>query len=272
MRIRTTSGRLTGYGIFALIWTALGVFFLIILRSGGPIMWGLVAGVTIGGWLAAVRGVARRDETYEGTGRCAYCKRNLKYAGGHFATVCTRCGREQPGGDAFSRGLKTSGILFQDSEHGIYTGPVVQGNLSGQLVLSNRRLHFTQRGKSGVTREWPLDGIDQVIRFTNAPGFAIDMTSGVRVEFRTSPASEWYERTLTAANAPQVNAMRNQRWAPASSTGPAGSPQLAEPQSRASSVADELGKLGDLRDRGLLTDVEFEQEKARLLGAGPDYQ
>ena len=31
------------------------------------------------------------------------------------------------------------------------------------------------------------------------------------------------------------------------------------------SVADELGKLGDLRDRGILSDEEFEQQKAKLL-------
>jgi hypothetical protein len=33
-------------------------------------------------------------------------------------------------------------------------------------------------------------------------------------------------------------------------------------------VADELAKLADLRDRGALTDAEFEVQKARLLGAG----
>jgi hypothetical protein len=31
---------------------------------------------------------------------------------------------------------------------------------------------------------------------------------------------------------------------------------------------DQLGKLGDLRDRGVLTEEEFAAEKARLLG-GP---
>lgn len=33
-------------------------------------------------------------------------------------------------------------------------------------------------------------------------------------------------------------------------------------------VADELTKLADLRDRGVLTDAEFEAQKAKLLGAG----
>jgi len=33
------------------------------------------------------------------------------------------------------------------------------------------------------------------------------------------------------------------------------------------SVADELAKLGDLRDRGILDDAEFASQKARLIGA-----
>jgi hypothetical protein len=34
----------------------------------------------------------------------------------------------------------------------------------------------------------------------------------------------------------------------------------------ASSSADDLHKLADLKDRGLLTDAEFEAQKAKLLG------
>jgi Short C-terminal domain len=32
-------------------------------------------------------------------------------------------------------------------------------------------------------------------------------------------------------------------------------------------VADQLTKLADLRDRGILTETEFQAQKARLLGA-----
>ncbi|MEW1648609.1 DUF4429 domain-containing protein [Streptomyces sp. NPDC091219] len=41
-------------------------------------------------------------------------------------------------------------------------------------------------------------------------------------------------------------------------------PQAQAPQ--AGSLADELTKLGALRDQGLLSPAEFEQQKARLLG------
>jgi hypothetical protein len=39
-------------------------------------------------------------------------------------------------------------------------------------------------------------------------------------------------------------------------------PAPAEPQA---SVADQLTKLADLKDRGVLTDAEFEAQKAKLL-------
>jgi hypothetical protein len=45
----------------------------------------------------------------------------------------------------------------------------------------------------------------------------------------------------------------------------AGAPAPAEPQE---SVADQLTKLADLKDRGVLTDAEFEAQKAKLLSGG----
>lgn len=51
----------------------------------------------------------------------------------------------------------------------------------------------------------------------------------------------------------QLRALIEQRMA---SSGPAAAP---------TSLADELGKLADLRDRGVLSNEEFEQQKAALL-------
>jgi hypothetical protein len=42
------------------------------------------------------------------------------------------------------------------------------------------------------------------------------------------------------------------------------------PSSGPVSVADELQKLADLRDRGVLTQEEFEAQKAKLLGEPHD--
>jgi hypothetical protein len=40
------------------------------------------------------------------------------------------------------------------------------------------------------------------------------------------------------------------------------------PLSRGTSVGDELTKLADLKDRGVVTEAEFEHQKARLLSGG----
>jgi hypothetical protein len=41
---------------------------------------------------------------------------------------------------------------------------------------------------------------------------------------------------------------------------------MAAPPAASNSVADELAKLAQLRDSGVLTDAEFAQQKAKLLG------
>ncbi|MCW2387126.1 hypothetical protein M2333_000172 [Sphingobium sp. B11D3B] len=46
----------------------------------------------------------------------------------------------------------------------------------------------------------------------------------------------------------------------------AGSPSRSEPAAWKPSVADEIAKLGKLRQQGLLTDEEFAALKAKLLG------
>lgn len=46
---------------------------------------------------------------------------------------------------------------------------------------------------------------------------------------------------------------------------PAGSASEPLPTEPQLSVADELGKLADLRDRGVLSEEEFEKQKMRLL-------
>jgi curved DNA-binding protein CbpA len=45
---------------FLFIWTGFGIFFAIVLRSGGVIMEGLVVGMTLGGWLGVARVFAAR--------------------------------------------------------------------------------------------------------------------------------------------------------------------------------------------------------------------
>jgi hypothetical protein len=69
--------------------------------------------------------------------------------------------------------------------------------------------------------------------------------------------------------------IREMMGAPAAGAGPAivfgGQPMPATPPtpvSAAAATADALTKLADLRDRGVLTDAEFQAQKQRLLGGG----
>jgi hypothetical protein len=62
-------------------------------------------------------------------------------------------------------------------------------------------------------------------------------------------------------------------WVSTCDTGPAAplqdalksTPVLATPTTPAPSIADELAKLADLRDRGIITQAEFEAQKTKLL-------
>lgn len=42
-------------------------------------------------------------------------------------------------------------------------------------------------------------------------------------------------------------------------------PKQSEPIKSSDSIADELAKLKDLKDKGVLTDAEFEQQKSKIL-------
>jgi len=67
---------------------------------------------------------------------------------------------------------------------------------------------------------------------------------------------------------PILNAWNNREGAQAARTSPSPTPTTPPPPTGpALSVADELKKLGELKDSGLLSDEEFAQQKAKLLGS-----
>jgi membrane protease subunit (stomatin/prohibitin family) len=75
-----------------------------------------------------------------------------------------------------------------------------------------------------------------------------------------------HERALAMSRAgvsPDLLAMQQQMASKFLAGREAGAGQATAP---APDVADELGKLADLRDRGVLTDAEFQQQKAKFLG------
>jgi hypothetical protein len=72
--------------------------------------------------------------------------------------------------------------------------------------------------------------------------------------------------TATAASN-RVNRRQSQRWAAQEqAAAPEAPPAPAAPAQNGESRMDQLKSLGDLKAQGVLTDEEFEAEKARILG------
>lgn len=125
----------------------------------------------------------------------------------------------------------------------------------GLLVLTDRRLMFVREGMVRSAHESiPLDLVTAV---AVAKGIAYS-----KIKTTGSQSNEILE---------QVNKHDAEAWVVAarsllaSRSRDALAASLQEPVG--TSVADELSRLADLRDRGVLTDPEFATQKARLLGS-----
>jgi hypothetical protein len=69
-----------------------------------------------------------------------------------------------------------------------------------------------------------------------------------------------------AAEAQQYQQPPQQQYAPPPQYQQAPPPPAPAPAASQESVIDQLQKLGDLKQQGILTDAEFAAEKAKLLG------
>ena len=71
--------------------------------------------------------------------------------------------------------------------------------------------------------------------------------------------------TATAASN-RVSRRQSERWAAQEQAAPPAAPAPAAPAPGGESRVDQLKSLGELKAQGVLTDAEFEAEKARILG------
>lgn len=126
-------------------------------------------------------------------------------------------------------------------------------NDQGLVALTDERLFFFDRTLTGATiEEFPLPAITSVTVNKKLTGEALAITVAGNVS------------TITRMMHGQGEAIsRAFRQAKTASVSPiAQAPMLV----RAPSDADELAKLASLRDRGILTDEEFQAKKAQILG------
>lgn len=147
--------------------------------------------------------------------------------------------------------------LWPSSKFGMTgQGPV----LGGQAEFVNAGAHkawTATRLAGGVA----TGGVSALAGRKNKGAAVINVTfgNGVAQTYNVKPDST----SLRAANQ-YVNAFNVLASQLADETGSASSPETVQPQPQ--SVADELGKLKALVDQGALTQDEFDQQKARLLG------
>jgi hypothetical protein len=149
-------------------------------------------------------------------------------------------------------------------EEHLYEGEVVQylaqGEYEGKqglLALTDQRLCFVFHGLlSQAVEDFPFDRLTSVqtkagIGTGDLTVYASGNSSVIKSIIKTDLK---YLADALRQRIGEGNLATQRAAPPASPTGPVG-------------VADQLTKLADLRDRGVLTDDEFAAQKAKLLGA-----
>lgn len=94
----------------------------------------------------------------------------------------------------------------------------------------------------------------------------VAVASAVHGRVRQRQHDRW-AASNAQAQAAQAQASQAQPSAPAAPPAPAAAPAPAAPAAGVNDVLAQLTQLGQLRDAGVLTDAEFETQKARILAA-----
>jgi Short C-terminal domain/Bacterial PH domain len=127
------------------------------------------------------------------------------------------------------------------------------GNDQGLVVLTDERLFFFDKTLMGATiQEFPLPAITSLTVNKKLSGEALAITVAGNVSTIT--------QMMHGQGDALSRAFRQAKTAPVSAIAQA--PTVVA----ASSDADELAKLAGLRDRGILTEEEFQAKKAQILG------
>jgi hypothetical protein len=130
------------------------------------------------------------------------------------------------------------------------------GTGTGLLVLTDRRLLFLKEGMTKKTEDFPLDKVSSV---QWSSGFTLGtitiFASGNKADIKNVNKDDGKEVT---------DHVRHRLSAPKPSAASASGDQ--EPATAgAMDIPDQIRKLGELRDSGVLTQEEFDTKKAELL-------
>ncbi len=143
--------------------------------------------------------------------------------------------------------------LLSPTETVLELGQGVWDGDQGIIILSDERLFFFDKTLTGTTMlEFPLSAITSVTVGKKMTGETLAITVAGNVSTITRMMHGQADAISRSFRQSKVMPTSTAAPAPAASIGP--------------SDADELAKLADLRDRGILTDGEFQAKKAQILG------
>jgi uncharacterized membrane protein YdbT with pleckstrin-like domain len=150
--------------------------------------------------------------------------------------------------------------------------PGIIGWLTSHFVVTSERVIHRSGWISKHQKDIPLDRI-QNVGFTQSVFERIIGAGDLQLEsagdesdtvFEDVRDPEHVQKTIYVVR--EQDEQRRLRPAPAAPP-PRSAPQAVATVPGAPPVADELAKLADLRDRGVISEAEFQAQKARLLGA-----
>lgn len=149
------------------------------------------------------------------------------------------------------REIKELPSILWDGELPMHVVNGRYNNGNGILVATDRRLVFVDKGMFSLkVEDFPYDRISSIEAKTGMlMGQLAIFASGNKEEIqnvpkdRVHPLADWIRARVREDKTPP------QQQAPATA-----------------SVADELAKFAALRDQGVITEAEFDTQKARLLG------
>ena len=130
------------------------------------------------------------------------------------------------------------------------------GHGTGLLVLTDRRLLFLKEGMKKQTEDFPLEKVSSV-------QWSSGLTMGTITIFASANKAE-IKNVNKSDGKEMADHVRQRLSAPKPSTASTGGEQDAV-ASTAMDVPDQIRKLGELRDSGMVTPEEFEAKKAELL-------
>jgi hypothetical protein len=151
--------------------------------------------------------------------------------------------------------LRTVRNYLTATETVLELGQGTWGKDQGVVVLTDERLFFFDKGLliRATVEEFPLTAITSVTASKKVTGEALAITVAGNVT------------TITRMTHGQADALaRRFRQAKIAQASAAAAP--IQTVGTAPSAADELAKRADLRDRGVLTEAEFQAKKAQVLG------